>query len=594
MAKSTVAVKFTGDVSGLKGAIGDVDGKLSGLGSKIGTVAKGAALGFAAIGGAAVVGAKSAIDAASNLNETMSKSNTVFKESAGQIMQWAQTAASSFGQSKQQALEAASSFGNMFTQLGIGADQAADMSMQMTELASDFASFHNADISEVLAAQEAAFRGEYDSVQKFVPTINAAAVEQKALAMGLGKTTKELDAQDKALATQALMLEGAGDAMGDFDRTNDGLANKQRILSATFEDLKAKIGGGLLPIVTTLADVFLTRVMPVFDEVGGAVRAFFAAFSAGDGEITSDGLAGKFEEFGNRLREVFNAVGPVVQSFIETIVSNWPRIQAVISQVMATVGSVITGAVSIISTVWDNFGNNILELIQRVFPAIQQTIEGAMNIIQGIIKTVTALIRGDWSGVWDGIKQVFSGVWSVIQGIVKTALEVMRTAIGVGLEVVGSIIKGAWNGILDYFKSIPGKIGGFFSGLAEILTAPYRIAFNAIKSLWNSTIGGFGFEFGGWDPPGPGSVPGIKFRIPEMHTGGMVPGGASNEPIYRLQGGERVLSRSEVAAQERGSGGGLTIVVQGNVFDGRELAQHVVDGLRTLGKEQGLQYLNVR
>jgi hypothetical protein len=48
-------------------------------------------------------------------------------------------------------------------------------------------------------------------------------------------------------------------------------------------------------------------------------------------------------------------------------------------------------------------------------------------------------------------------------------------------------------------------------------------------------IGGKGF-----------SVPNIE--VPEMHTGGMVPGPASYEPIYRLQGGEMVLSRDQVKA----------------------------------------------
>ena len=245
MARSTVAVRFTGDTADLKKSLGQIDGNMAKVGTttkrtgdKFAKFAKAGALGFAAV----AVAGKSLIDAGSDLNETLSKSNTVFRRNAKEIESWADTAASSFGQSKKQALEAASSFGNMFVQLGITEDAAADMSVQMTELASDFASFHNADITEVLQAQQAAFRGEYDAVQRFVPTITAAAVEQKALEMGLAATTGELTAQDKALATQALLMEEAGDAMGDFERTSSGLANTQRTLSAQFADVSAKIG----------------------------------------------------------------------------------------------------------------------------------------------------------------------------------------------------------------------------------------------------------------------------------------------------------------------------------------------------------------
>jgi hypothetical protein len=266
MARSTVAVRFTGDNSDLKRATGAADRDLSTFGSKINRVARGAAVAFAGIAvGVAVVG-KGAVDAASDLNETLSKSNTVFGDNAKEIEDWADTAAESFGQSKKDALEAASSFGNMFLQLGIGEETAKDMSTSMTELASDFASFHNADITEVLEAQSAAFRGEYDAIQKYVPTINAAAVEQKALEMGLAETTGELTAQDKALATQTLLLEGAGDAMGDFDRTADGAANKQRILSAQVEDVQAKIGTMLLPALGLVVNFLSGTVIPKIED----------------------------------------------------------------------------------------------------------------------------------------------------------------------------------------------------------------------------------------------------------------------------------------------------------------------------------------
>ena len=223
-----------------------------------------------------------AVTAATDLGETLSKTDQVFGESAGTIHDWAQGAAESFGQSRAEAENAAGTFGNMFLQLGIGGQEATKMSMSMTELASDFASFHNADITEVLEAQTAAFRGEYDAVQRFVPTINAAAVEQKALEMGLASTSKELTAQDKALATNALLMEGAGKAAGDFDRTSDSLANRQRIVAAEIENLKAGIGEGLLPVMQVGVTVLQTMVggftaLPGPVQTGVVVLGGFAA-----------------------------------------------------------------------------------------------------------------------------------------------------------------------------------------------------------------------------------------------------------------------------------------------------------------------------
>lgn len=269
------------DLSGFQSTVArETDGALSG----VRTFAKNAAL---AIGGAFAVTkivefGKGVVAAASDMNETVSKARTIFGAASGEIEAWASTAAKSFGQSKQQALDAAGSFGNMFAQLGIGSEKTAEMSQSMVELASDFASFHNADITDVLTAQQAAFRGEYDALQRYIPTINAAAVEQAALAYTGKKTTKELTLQEKALATQWLMMENAGAAAGDFARTSDGLANKQRIFGARLDNLKAKIGAGLLPVFTAITGFLTDKFLPAIETVGRYASQVFDILFRGD------------------------------------------------------------------------------------------------------------------------------------------------------------------------------------------------------------------------------------------------------------------------------------------------------------------------
>lgn len=260
---------FKDAVTGHFGKAGDASdglvGKLTGMSPAMLGVAS-----TAGVMGLAV--AKFAITAGSDLAESLSKSNAIFGEQAAAIEKWASGAARGFGQSKQQALEAAASFGNMFSQMGIGAGEATNMSKSMVELSADFASFHNADITEVIQAQTAAFRGEYDAVQRFVPTINAAAVEEKALAMGLAGTKDELTAGHKAMATYALLTEGAGKAAGDFDKTSGGLANQQRILKAQVTDVSAELGQAMIPMLTQLGSIIIpviTGVSDLADKVGG-------------------------------------------------------------------------------------------------------------------------------------------------------------------------------------------------------------------------------------------------------------------------------------------------------------------------------------
>jgi hypothetical protein len=121
-------------------------------------------------------------------------------------------------------------------------------------------------------------------------------------------------------------------------------------------------------------------------------------------------------------------------------------------------------------------------------------------------------------------------------GLVSTALGFVKDAAGAVLEAIGGIVRG-------------------------------------FRDLWNSTVGGRGFTFGGIDLPGPLDVPGFSLRIPTLHTGGMVPGVAGQNVPAILQAGEMVTAR--------GQGAGNTIVVNvSGVGMGRDFGDAVARALR--------------
>lgn len=227
---------------------------------------------FAAIGGAAIVSSitdyvKSAIDSASDLAETINKSGAIFGDNAGDIQTWAKSASKSVGLSEAAALDAASSFGDMFLQLGFAGDTASAMSKDVVTLSADLGSFNNLPTEEVADKISSAFRGEYDSLQALIPTINGARVEQEALAATGKKTADELTGAEKAAAVLAIVHSDGARAAGDFAKTSDGLANSQKILKADMENVKAEIGTSLLPIAEQLFRVFAETGVPILQEL---------------------------------------------------------------------------------------------------------------------------------------------------------------------------------------------------------------------------------------------------------------------------------------------------------------------------------------
>lgn len=100
--------------------------------------------------------------AASDLSETVSKSNNVFGQSAQAVFDWSRTSAQSYGLSQRAALAATAQFGDMFHQLGFTEQQSARTSQNLVKMAADLGSFHNVDPSDVLERIGASLRGEYD------------------------------------------------------------------------------------------------------------------------------------------------------------------------------------------------------------------------------------------------------------------------------------------------------------------------------------------------------------------------------------------------------------------------------------------------
>jgi hypothetical protein len=267
-----LTIKLLADVDSFKKNMNSASKQTDDFGSKTGAAMK--KVGIAVAAAAAAAGAFAvkfgvdAVKAASDLQETLSKTGEIFGDSAAQVEKFAAAAATTLGQSKQQALDAASTFAIFGKSAGLAGQDLVNFSTDFTVLASDLASFNNTSPEEAITAIGAALRGEAEPLRRYGVLLDDASLRQAALELGIISTTKQaLTPQQKVLAAQKLIFEQTSTAQGDFARTSDGLANSQRILSAQFENVKTTVGTALLPIVTKLFQVVLTDVVPIFQRL---------------------------------------------------------------------------------------------------------------------------------------------------------------------------------------------------------------------------------------------------------------------------------------------------------------------------------------
>lgn len=193
---------------------------------------------------------------------------------------------------------------------------------------------------------------------------------------------------------------------------------------------------------------------------------------------------------------------------------------------------------------------------------------GPVALVIAAIVGVTVVIVRNWDKIVGFTRRAFNAVTGAVRGAINwirsnwpLLLAILTGPIGLAVLAIAR----HRDRILGFFRGIPGRIKGFFAGVANVITAPFRAAVDGIRTAWNNTIGGKGFSFGGWDPPGPGHVPGFSIRIPRLAHGGIKGGlvevGEHGRELVRLPQGSTVIPNGSSAAMLAG-GGQQRVVVE--------------------------------
>lgn len=298
-----------------------------GMGRRLaGHLGKALAVGTGVLAVSLTRGLAGAVKQASDLNETVSRANVVFGKSGADIQRWARNAASDMGQSTKAAIDGATTFALYGKAAGKAGSDLFNFSTDLTALASDMASFSNTSPEQAIEAIGAAMRGESDPIEQYGVLLNEAVLKNRAFKMGLIETTtKALTPQQRVLAVQAELFAQLGDkgskALGDFERTQAGLANQQRIARAEITNLSAEIGQSLLPVAVRAVTVFNTRLIPAFRELwqenGPAIVAFLTTATTRFGDWVASIDRSDIDGWVNRTRAAFAAAAPVVSRFLE-------------------------------------------------------------------------------------------------------------------------------------------------------------------------------------------------------------------------------------------------------------------------------------
>ena len=251
---------------------------------------------------------REAVKAASDLEESVNAVEVTFGAASAGILKLGEDAATSVGLANSEFNSLAVGFSAFVDKIDAGGGNVVGIMDDLTTRVADFASVMNLDVAEAGNIFRSALAGETEAIRRFGVDVSAAAVNTKALALGLADSSAELSEQDKILARYQLVMEQTQKTAGDFANTQDSLANKQRVFAAELENAKAQIGEALLPVMTELLQL-ARDMLPAFEEWATGIAELIGQLTPLIGLIPK--VAGLFSKF-DPVMKVFKGLGDVV------------------------------------------------------------------------------------------------------------------------------------------------------------------------------------------------------------------------------------------------------------------------------------------
>lgn len=300
----TVIIDTQMSTDGFGKGVGSMQKQVGGLNGTIGKLGKTIATAFAV--GKLLQFGKEAIDLGSDLQEVQNVVDVTFATMSDKVNEFAKNAATSAGLSETMAKRYAGTFGAMANAFGFAEEESFGMATALTQLAGDVASFYNLTQDEAYTKLKSVFTGETETLKDLGVVMTQNALDSYAMANGWGKTTAQMEEQEKVALRYAFVQDQLSAASGDFIRTQDSWANQTRILSLNFDTFKANIGQALINVFTPFLQVINQIIAKVAD-----LSSKFLAFTQ---LITGRGSSGGGSPGAKTLESISSGYEDVAES----------------------------------------------------------------------------------------------------------------------------------------------------------------------------------------------------------------------------------------------------------------------------------------
>ena len=465
---------------------------------------------------------------ASDLEEVQNVVDVSFGSMADEVEAFANTAVRSYGMSALTAKRMASTFMAMSNGMDIAQEAGKNMSLQLTALAGDMASFYNVGQDIAQTALNSIFTGETESLKKFGIVLTETNLEAFALSQGIKKSYQAMSQAEKVALRYNYVLNATKNAQGDFARTSGSWANQIRLLKEQWAQFLGILGSGLIKILTPMVKA-LNQMLASLISIGNAITKVFGGKTTNNMSTTikdSAGSAGDLDAGLGDANESAKKLSRTIAGFDELNVLN-PKEEEKKPDSGNTGSDIGAGNIADfkvdetqtegVKTRLEQFVKDCQEILNKWQSTIHKLeinfdTEKAKNNLQNIGKNLLDTIAGWGSFVITigidiandldigrlgndilGLVEAFTELASSITGAVVPALEnfyniglsPLVQAIGDVADSMLTWITGIFKGWSEWFITNKDNIAQFGTTLGEIVEPISTIIGDLLRITWN-------------------------------------------------------------------------------------------------------------
>ena len=387
-----------------------------------------------------------AIDYASDLTEVQNVVDTVFGDNSA-INDWSKNMLNAVGLNELSAKQFAGTMGAMLSSSGVAQDKVENMSMSITELAGNMASFYNLDAEEAFNKIRSGISGETEPLKQLGINMSVANLEAYALSHGIETAYKEMDQASQTMLRYHYLMDATANAQGDFARTSGSYANQVKLLKENWTQFTGELATSVLPVLAygaNLLNSFIGFLSKNWDVIGPIVAGLAGAV----GVILAVAAATKIAAAAQVVWNAVKAMDPTV---------------LIIAAIVALIGVIIAlcNWIANVTGITQSGLGIIVGSLAVAGAAILNIILGLMNFIIGIgveLYNLIATFANFFANVFNdpvgAIIGLFSGMFDFICGIVESAAAMIDTVLGSDLS---GAVAGFRNMVADGVADIIGE-----------------------------------------------------------------------------------------------------------------------------------------